>query len=562
MPTVTRGSFTSAGSSLRFSTGGWRLARPEHRPKDAPCATACPAGENPGHYLAHVADGNPRAAWENLVSANPLPAITGRVCHHPCEGGCNRGQYDEPIAIHSVERLLGDRAIDEGWGYPTTRPPTDAPEVAIVGAGPAGLSAAYHLLRHGFRPRVIDAQPEAGGLLRSALPPYRLPRAVLDREIERLLATGIAFQPSTRVGRDVSLEELRRDFRAVFLAPGAGRSRDWSIDGVAPGGPRAGLDLLREWISIGEIPAFGKVAIVGGGNTAVDLARVLKFNGAAEVHVITFQALPEPGTSPADVMSGTAREIRQAIEEGVMVHAHRGIRRLIMRGDTLVGVEMVHMRETAGTDGERKVVAYEGTETVLQLDQVIPAIGQEVDGAGLESILGRHPFFVPDQFGRLVGHAGLFVGGDARGGGGSVSAAIGDGRRAALAIKAYVSRSDGPLESRPEPIGYDELNINYFDHSPRAESPIVKVESRSAMTEIEGPIKSGEAHAEALRCFSCGACMACDNCWTLCPDNAVLKLAHPAEGESRYLFDYDHCKGCGICAHECPVGFIAMVDET
>ncbi len=559
--TLTRGGFAKAGTSLQFNTGDWRLARPEHRPKEPPCGVACPAGEIPRDYLAKVAEGDLRAAWETLVSANPLPAVTGRVCHHPCENACNRALYDDAIAIHGVERFLGDRAIAEGWNYPANQPPRGAPRVAVVGAGPAGLSAAYHLLRRGLTPTVFEAQPEAGGLLRSVLPPYRLPRAVLDRELERLLAIGIALRPSTRLGRDVSLDELRMDFRAVFLAPGTARPRQWSVDGVAPGDLHSGIDLLKEWISIGAIPVYRKVAIVGGGNTAIDLARLMKFSGAEEVDVVTFQALPGPGVSAADAMSAAPREILQALEEGVVIHDRRGIRRLIMHGGSVVGVELVHMKEMEEPGGRRRLVSFEGTETVLEVDQVIPAIGQEVDAAGFEGVLDN-AFFAPDRFGRLARHDGVFAGGDARGGGGTVSGAIGDGRRAAMAIHAYIEGVQLPHEAIPQPIPYGELNLNYFDRAERADAPIVEPAKRSIAGEIEGSLTHGEVASEAGRCFSCGQCMACDNCWTLCPDNAVLKADGGPAGRWRYIFDYDHCKGCGVCAHECPAGFIAMVDET
>jgi formate dehydrogenase (NADP+) beta subunit len=562
MQTLTRGSFARPSSSIIFNTGGWRTSRPEHRPQRAPCASACPAGENPQAYLAKVGGGNLRAAWETLVKANPLPAITGRVCHHPCEGGCNRGGYDEPLAIHSVERFLGDRAIAEAWNYPLQSPPASAPEVAIVGAGPAGLSAAYHLTSHGYRAIIFESQPEAGGLLRSALPPYRLPRQVRDAEIERLLAIGIDFRPSQRIGRDISMEELCAGFRAVFLAPGTSQHRAWSIDGATPGEHRNGIDLLKEWISIGAMPPFRRVAIVGGGNTAIDLARVIKFAGASEVHVITFQSIPGPGIDPIDAMTATPREIRQAIEEGVTIHDRRGVSRLIMRGKAVVGVELVHMQELPGAAGTRQPVAFEGTETVLMVDQVIPAIGQVVDSAGLEKILGRNAFFAPDEFGRLDGHPGVFAGGDARAAGGSVSGAIGDGRRAAIAIHSYLEGLKDPQSETENPIGLGALNLNYFEHAGRSEAPILKPDQRSVQQEIEGALSRDQIDNEARRCFSCGECMSCDNCWTLCPDNSVLKVERSTEDNRNYVFDYDHCKGCGICAHECPVGFIAMVDES
>ena len=259
-------------------------------------------------------------------------------------------------------------------------------------------------------------------MLRMALPPYRLPRDVLDREVERLIEAGIRFVPNHRLGREMSLEELSGDFGAVFLAPGTERGRTWNVDGVVPHDLRTGLDLLMEWLSIGSLPSFKRVAIIGGGNTAIDLARVLRFTGVPNVHVITFQALPGQGVAAQEAMSGTRREIEQALEEGVIIHDHRGVRRLIIRGERAVGVEMVHMKELPRGNGRREAVAFEGTETVLEVDQVIPAIGQQVDPRGMETLLGHGEFFTSDSWDALGGHPGLFVGGDATGRCGTVSA--------------------------------------------------------------------------------------------------------------------------------------------
>lgn len=560
MTILTRGAFAKPGTSLEFKTGDWRLQRPVYLHRSAPCHAGCPAGEDPQAYLARLAEGDAKAAWETLVGANPLPAITGRVCHHPCESACNRGQYDEPLAIHAVERTLGDEAIAGAWNYPLQAPASGASRVAVIGAGPAGLSASYQLIRLGYLVTLFEAESEAGGLLASAIPSYRLPRTVLSGELERLLSIGITFMPRNRLGRDFTLDELRSDHRAVFLGVGNQRGREWSIDGVVPRDSRPGLDVLKEWLSIGSLPAYKSVAIIGGGNTAVDLARVLRFSGIPEVHIISYRAVPGPGVPPEDAMRATAREVRQAIEEGVIIHEHRGVRRLIIRGERVVGVEMVHTKKLTRTAGRRETVEFEGTETIMHVEHVIPAVGQEVDPTGIEMLLRGHPFLHPDSWGKLENFEGIFAGGDVREGAATVSEAIGDGRRAAIGIDRYLRGASMPALEKAA-VGFADLNVNYFEHQARVGIDMLAVAERNAEREIEQPLTLGQIETESRRCFSCGECMACDNCWTLCPDSAVLKTREVAAGGDHYVFDYDYCKGCGLCAHECPAGYIAMQPE-
>lgn len=562
MTVFTRGGFAHPGTSLDFKTGAWRIEKPLHRHTRAPCHAACPAGEDAQAYVAKVQEDRVREAWEILVAVNPLPAVSGRVCPHPCEDECNRRHYDEAIAIHSIERFLGDEGLSNGWDYPPAGRASAAGEaIAVVGAGPAGLSAAYHLVRRGCAVTVFDALPEAGGLLRSAIPPTRLPRRVIDAEIERILALGIDFRPRQRLGRDMSLDELAADHRAVFLAPGAQRARDWSIDGAVPVNLRQGLELLKNWIDHGAIPTPNSAAIHGGGNTAVDLARVMKRAGVAEVHVITASGLPGPDTEPEDVINVVPRELVQAQEEGIVFHPHRTIQRLIMHGSRLVGLEVVRLKKLPRGDGRRARVAFEGTETVLHVEAVIPAIGEVVDASGIEKLIGQEDYLPCDDWGRLKGHPGIFAGGDALADRGTVSEAIGDGRRAAEAIERYLRSAADPEEEDAESIAIDALNLNYFDRAPRVEEAMLPVAERTNTKEIAGALAVSGIAREAARCFSCGDCIACDNCWTLCPDNAVIKTVETASDGSHYLFDYDYCKGCGLCARECPCGYIEMVDE-
>ncbi len=562
MEKITRGSIAAPGTTLAYKTGSWRIQRPLYQHRIAPCHGACPAGEDPQAYIALLDEGHPRAAWEKLVSVNPLPAITGRVCPHPCESGCNRGEYDEPLAIHSIERHLGDQAIALDWPYPVSKPAVDAPRIAVVGAGPAGLSAAYHGLRGGLNVTLYSAVPEPGGTLH-AIPGYRLPREVIEQEVARLLATGIDFRPNQRLGRDFYLDDLEDEYLAVFLAPGTQLSREWSIQGVTPPALHEGLHLLKEWMAVGEAPVMKSAAVVGGGNTAVDVARVLKCAGVPEVHIVTHNGLPGPDTLPEDAMRAIPREIAQAQEEGIQIHDHRGIHRLILRGKQVTGVEMTRMKKIRDANGRLQRVAFEGTESILHVDQVIPAIGQMVNPAGLENIINGDRYLAVDEWCRIPDHPGLYAGGDACGSGrGTVTAAVGDGRRAAEAMLAALQARELPAPAPPAVIACNALNTEYFEPAQRFEAPLLPVEQRTCEEEIEGALSREQAQAEAKRCFSCGSCMSCDNCWTLCPDSAVLKTRTEIAHGGGYVFDYDYCKGCGLCAHECPTGYIAMVEES
>lgn len=563
MTQLTRGAYSLPGTSLAFKTGNWRsTGKPAHIHAAAPCHKACPAGEDQQAWLAYLQTGNIEAAWRELVAANPLPAITGRVCPHPCETACNRSSTDGALAIHNMERWLGDEAIKHNWAYPVSAPVVGAPKVAIIGAGPGGLSAAYHCLRGGLKPVIFEALPEAGGLLRSAIPATRLPRDVLDTELSRLLELeGMTLHSSTRLGRDVSLDELQRDYAAVILAPGCQAAWEWDVRGAVPGALHEGLHLLKEFMNHGAFPEAKNVVVHGGGNTAMDICRLLKRAGAESVTLVTASALPGPDTDPADLINVVPRELVEAEEEGIVIIEHATINRLILRGSQTTGVEIASLRKIKGADGRKRRVTFEGTERILDADMVVPCIGEKVDPEGLESLLHGGAYLSPGNPSGRLEAANTYALGDARGDRGTVAAAIGDGRNAVASILADLN---GELEYAPEDrpeLAADKLNTVYFEPSTRAVAPKLAVDERGFDTEIEGDMGRAAALAEAARCMSCGNCLACDNCWTLCPDSAVLKTQAVTADGSHYVFDLDYCKGCGICAAECPSGFIQMVPE-
>ncbi|HHJ34649.1 MAG TPA: FAD-dependent oxidoreductase [Gammaproteobacteria bacterium] len=558
---LTRGCYAGPGTTIGYKTGSWRIQRPEHNHRPAPCHAACPAGEDPQAYLALLDEGKPREAWESLVSVNPMPAITGRVCPHPCESGCNRGEYDDPLAIHSIERFLGDEAIAKNWAYPVTDVPTDAARVAVIGAGPAGLSAAYHLHRQGLQVTVFDEHSEAGGTL-FTIPDYRLPSDIVRKEITRLLDTGIDFKASHKLGRDHDLEDLQQEYSAIFLAPGVMKSSDWNVDGVTPRDLHQGLHLLKQWSDVGSLPEMKSAAVIGGGNTAIDIARLLRRNGV-DTHIVIHSNLPDPAHPTAEDMRAIPREIEQALEEGVQIHDHHGVKRLILRGEKLTGIEIVRMRKLPDEQGRLHRVAFEGTESILHVDQVIPAIGQVIDAEGMQSLLDGSRHFKVNEYGLLNDkQPTLYAGGDAiEGNGGTVTEAVGNGRVAALAMAATLREQTLPTLDKSEAIAFKNLNMEYFEPANRAEQAILPVAERIDEAEIERGLSSQQAEHEASRCFACGNCLRCDNCWTLCPDSAVLKTDETLDDGSHYVFDYDFCKGCGLCAVECPTGYISIVGE-
>jgi NADPH-dependent glutamate synthase beta subunit-like oxidoreductase len=531
------------GSSLANHTGAWRTERPRYVRRLPPCNDACPAGEDVQRWLHEAESGGEgyERAWHALVRENPLPAVMGRICYHPCESACNRAQLDETVGINSVERFLGDEGIRRGWALPAPGAASGR-RVLVVGAGPSGLSAAYHLALRGHRVTIKDSAAKPGGMMRYGIPSYRLPREVLDAEIARILALGVELRCGDGV-EDLQAELREGSYDAAFLAVGAHVARNVDI----PGGTAAhiidAVALLRG-LEEGEPPRLGRrVVVYGGGDTALDAARSARRLTGAEP-VIVYRRTRER-------MPAHAEELAQAEQEGV---AFRWLSTIAAAGDDRLRIERMRL-------DDQGVPQPTGEFEKLDADSVILALGQSSDLTLLERLPGvRVSDGVVEVDARMMtGHPGVFAGGDMTPGERMAAVAIGHGRRAARCVDGWLGGVEVADPPRGELAGFESLNTWYYSDAPRAVRPVLEdVRRQSTFAEVVEGLDEDSALYEARRCLSCGNCFSCDNCFGVCPDNAVLKPGPPGEP---YAFDLDYCKGCGICVAECPCGAIEMVPE-
>jgi NADPH-dependent glutamate synthase beta subunit-like oxidoreductase len=521
--------------------GPMRTRRPSYVDLLPPCNAGCPAGENIQAWLALVRDGRHEEAWRQLVDDNPFPGIHGRVCYHPCEDVCNRKELDSEVSIHAVERFLGDMALERGWAFPPPPPPSGK-KVLVVGAGPSGLSAAFHLARRGHQVEVRDLSPEAGGMMRYGIPAYRLPRDVLDAELARIEGLGVRFTLGHRV-TDLAAERAEGGFDAVFVAVGAHLSKHVDIPARDAGRIYDAVAFLREVAAGGEPVVGRRVAVYGGGNTAMDAARVAKRLGASDA-LIVYRRNREK--MPAHEDEATAAE-----REGVQIHWLHTI--TAFDGPELT-VEVMALDEKGFPQPT-------GRFEQLAADTLILAVGQDADTEFLRSVPGvefKKDGTVLVSDGMMTGCPGVFAGGDMVPAERTVTVGVGHGKKAARHIDAYLRGAQGELSAKHPLAGFDLLHPWYFaDAHSRSQPERAPEERVTDFAEIMSGLGEREAVFEAQRCLSCGNCFECDGCLGSCPEDAVVKLGTG----HRYRYDYDRCTGCGTCFEQCPVHAIEMIPE-
>ena len=522
-------------------TGAERQRRPVYVDLLPPCNHACPAGENIQAWLALARAGRYRDAWLELLADNPLPAIHGRVCYHPCETSCNRNHTDNAVSIHAVERLLGDRAALEGWTSPPAAAPTGK-RVLIVGSGPGALSAAYHLARLGHTVEVHEAAPLAGGMLRYGIPAYRLPRNVVDGEIARVAALGVRFVLNHKV-EDVRAEQSAGRFDAVFLAIGAGVAKHIELPASDAARMLDAVAMLHQ-VGAGERPLLGRRVIVyGGGDTAMDAARTARRLGADDTLIVYRRDRAH--------MPAHAFELSEALEEGIRIKWLSTIRQI---DAAQLSVEQMQLDEAGRPQPTGRIEQ-------LPADAVVLALGQEPDSTPLRRLtgiaLGADGSVAVDAA-MMTGCTGIFAGGDMLAGGHTVTEAVGHGKRAARHIDAYLRGQTFSGRAKHPLAEFSGLHLPiYSDAERREQAERAPADRADNFGEVVAGLSEAQARYEAQRCFSCGNCFECDQCYAACPEQAIEKLGPGL----RYRFDYTRCTGCAVCFETCPCHAIEMIPE-
>ena len=540
-------SISAASDDMRWNkTGSWRNVKPYYDPRTSPCITSCPAGENIQGYIElskeEKYEDAVRLLWEN----NPLPSICGRVCYHPCMDGCARGPFDGSIFIPAIERFLGDWATEHKVAHTPPDKRLDD-KVAVIGAGPAGLSCAYFLARKGFQVTVFEAREKAGGVLRYGIPPYRLPKDVLDAEVQRILDLGVEFRPGTVVGRDVAIDDLS-GYSAFFVGVGLQKSRALGMDNEDLPGVMAGLEFLENVNTGKQVEVGKKVIVVGGGNTAMDVSRSAMRMGA-DVTVVYRRTRAE--------MPAIEDEVVEAMEEGVKFKFLATPVEVSATNGRLSGIRCQEMELGAPDEsGRRRPVPKEDAFFTIEADSLLVAIGEQPDSDTFEKLVDiKWGLIVADEYGKTSNQK-IFAGGDIVSGASTVVNAVARGRGAAELIEAQLTGSEFNPKTMKRVVAIADLNTAYFIHKERAAmSHSQATKSDDPFVEVNTGLTCAQVQEELSRCYSCGVCDGCDNCYVFCPDVAI------SHENGVYTIDYDYCKGCLICVQECPRGVLSTESE-
>jgi len=521
-------------------TGPVRIQRPLYVDLLPPCNNACPAGENIQAWLGHAQAGRFEEAWREILRNNPLPAVHGRVCYHPCEDNCNRKRLDATVSIHAVERFLGDMALEKGWTIPIEAPPSGK-KILIVGAGPSGLSAAHHLALMGHSVEIRDAGPVAGGMMHFGIPAYRMPRDVLDTEIKRIEDMGVKIVLNHKV-ENLLAEKEEGGLDAAFVAVGAHISKRTDIPARDAGKVLDAVAFLRD-VEHGEAPKLGRrVAIYGGGNTAMDAARVAVRLGHEPMIIYR---------RDREHMPAHEFEADEAIEEGVKIHWLRTIKSI---EETTFNVEVMEIDE----NGKPKPT---GEIETLEADDLILALGQDTDTDFMRNIPGiefQWDGCVQVSENMMTGHEGIFAGGDMVPDDRSVTIAVGHGKKAARNIDAWLRGETYVTAPKHSIATFEKLHVWFYtDAAQRPQDHADMLQRRTSFDEVVKGLSTEEATYESQRCLSCGNCFECDGCYGACPEKAVIKLG-PG---NRYKYDFDKCTGCAVCFEQCPCHAIEMIPE-
>lgn len=537
------------------ATSGGEISplRPRYVEKTAPCMGNCPSGTNIRGVLTTIAQAeaygrtNEQAyeiAWRMITENNPFPATCGRVCPHPCEAGCNRNEKEGPVAINAVERFLGDFALEKGLKPSLLTDEKHPEKVAVVGAGPAGLSCAYQLARRGYGVTVFEAFSRPGGMLRYGIPRYRLPRQVLDAEIGRITDLGVDIKCNFVIGKDISLDDLRKQYQAIFVGIGAHKGIKLRVPGEDAPNVYTGTEFLNKVNSGEEVKVGGKVIVIGGGDTAIDAARISKRLGAQSTLLYRRTRTEMPAIAP---------EIEGALEEGVIIEFLAAPVEILVKDGVAVGMKCIRMElGEPDASGRRRPVPKAGSEFDIEATAIIAAISQEPAFDGFELLREGKDWIAVDDWGATKSE-GVYSGGDDVELG-LATIAIAQGRFAAEAMDARFRGKALEKHQQPPLVKSDKMKLSWYKEAVRNERADLPPDQRGMDTEIEQGFTDQQAQDEAKRCMSCGLCMDCESCWMYCTNSCFVKLP---KGE-HYKIKLEVCNGCKKCAEECPCGYLEM----